>query len=73
MQEDIRNQLKSAIAEAEGELQRLGEVQEAKRQELKQLRKALGAISPRQGGQKGKVLTITSGGRAKTNADESAS
>lgn len=68
MQEDIRNQLKSAIADAEGELQRLGEAEETKRQELKQLRKALGAISPRQGSQKNKA----SGGKAKLNADDSA-
>ena len=73
MQEDIRNQLKTAIADAESEMQHLGEVREQKRQELKQLRKALGAISPRQAPQKGKVLTITSGGRAKPNAGDSAS
>lgn len=73
MQEDIRNQLRTAISEAEAEMQRLGEAQEAKRQELKQLRKALTDLSPRQGSQKGKVLTITSGGRGKPNADDSAS
>ena len=64
---------KGQVRKEQGRYQRLAEAQEIKRQELKQLRKALGAISPKQGTPKGKVLTITSGGKAKPNADDSAS
>ena len=44
MQEDIKQQLKSAINEGETELERLGDLRTQKRSELRQLRKALSAL-----------------------------
>ena len=74
MQEDIRLQLKSAIAESESELEKLSEVRKRKRLELRQLRKALTALGgPRRTARKGRVLSITSRGEATLNADDSAS
>jgi hypothetical protein len=72
MQEDIRQQLRTAIGESEGELERLGDVRKQKRSELRQLRKALTALGgSRQKNKKGSVVSITSGGQAKPNADDS--
>ena len=71
MQEDIRQQLRTAIGESEGELERLGDVRKQKRSELRQLKKALTALGgTRQKTKKGNVMSITAGGQAKPNANE---
>lgn len=73
MQEDIRQQLRTAIGESEGELERLGDVRKQKRTELRQLRKALTALGgSRQKNRRANVLSITSGEQSKPNADNSA-
>jgi hypothetical protein len=70
MKEDIRQQLRTAIGESEGELEKLGDARKQKRSELRQFRKALTALGgSRQKNKKGKVASITLGGPTKPNAD----